>query len=88
MDSREFKLNSNANSAANSWLLSIEQRISSVPKETAELNWSAYEMERNAEELEQSNRELSRKLLQLWSHNSPRRRNRSSDAHSPSPALV
>ena len=81
MASSEFTLNKKANSAANSWLLPIEQRISSVQKVNAELK-------RSADELELSNRELSRKLLQLRRKNAARRRNRGSDPPSPAPALV
>jgi hypothetical protein len=40
---------------ANFWLLSIEQRISSVGKET-------FELKRSGDDLERSNKELSRKL--------------------------
>ena len=66
-------LNNNASSASSSWLLPIEQRISSVQKETEELTWS--------------NRKLSRQLLLLRSQNAARR-NRNSDVASAAPASV
>jgi hypothetical protein len=66
-------LNNNASSASSSWLLPIEQRISSVQKET--------------EELKGSNRKLSRQLLLLRSQNAARR-NRNSDVASAAPASV
>jgi hypothetical protein len=66
-------LNNNASSASSSWLLPIEQRISSVQKET--------------EELKRSNRELSRQLLLLRSQ-SAARRNSKSDVASAAPASV
>jgi hypothetical protein len=65
-------LNNNASSASSSWLLPIEQRISSVQKET--------------EELKGSNRKLSRQLLLLRSQNAARRSNRNSDLASAAPA--
>jgi hypothetical protein len=73
MASSEVKLNNNASSASSSWLLPIEQRISSVQKET--------------EELKRSNRELSRQLLLLRSKNAARG-NRKSDVASAAPASV
>ncbi|MEY4759035.1 MAG: hypothetical protein RLZZ274_2073 [Cyanobacteriota bacterium] len=51
----ELSSTSNVSSASSSWLLPIEQRISSVQKET--------------EELRQSNRELSEQLFQLRKQN-------------------
>jgi transposase-like protein len=80
MASSEVKLNNNASSASNSWLLPIEQRISSVQKETEELK-------RSNRELERSNRELSRQLLLLRSQNAARR-NSKSDVASAAPAGV
>jgi hypothetical protein len=73
MASSEVKLNNNASSASNSWLLPIEQRISSVQKET--------------EELKRSNRELSRQLLLLRSQNAARS-NSKSDVASAASASV
>jgi hypothetical protein len=73
MASSEVKLNNNASSASNSWLLPIEQLISSVQKET--------------EELKRSNRELSRQLLLLRSQNAARS-NSKSDVASGAPASV
>ena len=51
----ELSSTNNVSNASSSWLLPIEQRISSVQKET--------------EELRQSNRELSEQLLQLRKQN-------------------
>jgi len=51
----ELSSTSNVSSASSPWLLPIEQRISSVQKET--------------EELRQSNRELSEQLFQLRKQN-------------------
>ena len=51
----ELSSTNNVSSASSSWLLPIEQRISSVKKET--------------EELRQSNRELSEQLFQLRKQN-------------------
>jgi TolA-binding protein len=51
----EPRSTNNVSNASSSWLLPIEQRISSVQKET--------------EELRQSNRELSEQLLQLRKQN-------------------
>ena len=51
----ELSSTNNVSSASSSWLLPIEQRISSVQKET--------------EELRQSNRELSEQLFQLRKQN-------------------
>jgi len=51
----ELSSTNNVSNASSSWLLPIEQRISSVQKET--------------EELRQSNRELSEQLFQLRKQN-------------------
>ena len=60
----ELSSTNNVSNASSSWLLPIEQRISSVQKETEELRQSN-------RELEKSNRELSEQLLQLRKQNVP-----------------
>ena len=64
----ELSSTNNVSSASSSWLLPIEQRISSVQKET--------------EELRQSNRELSEQLFQL------RKQNAASNPEQQATALV
>ena len=71
----ELSSTNNVSSASSSWLLPIEQRISSVQKETEELRQSN-------RELRQSNRELSEQLFQL------RKQNAASNPEQQATALV
>ena len=87
MASSEVKLNNNSSSASNSWLLPIEQRISSVQKETEELKRSNRELKRSNRELERSNRELSRQLLLLRSQNAARSKSKSDVASAASASV-
>ena len=65
----ELRSTNNVSNASSSWLLPIEQRISSVQKETEALRQSNRELEESIKELEESNRELSEQLLQLRKKN-------------------
>jgi len=56
----ELSSTNNVSNASSSWLLPIEQRISSVQKETEELRQSNRELDKIDRELEESNRELDK----------------------------